>query len=294
MLKKIHAKQGSSKVIPCGSSSSTEEQPDTNLVAKNTAMIDELQKKVYVLQTRSANLQKLLQVIDKNGNTIKPQVLLKNLKKTEISLKKLLSTTKSFESKLKELTKSISNTTAIQESGPTKCVGRAVSNTTTNLPSGTQEHLITVGPAPAPSSPKVVRFNLPTENVRAESPYSENEIGLPLRPSSALRRFLLAPSASTSSKSERRMNELRRIKRETHKSMFGERPRTAHHSRIRSVTRNIQEYLPYNCDHEDEVPVPRSHPGNEGMRRFELAQNAMSQTTSHCENNELNDCTVYI
>ncbi len=277
-------KQGSSKVIPCGNSStstSTEEQPDTNLVAKKTVMIDELQKKVYMLQTRSANMQKLLKLIE---NTGKPQVLLKNLKKTEINLIKR--ETKSIESKLKELTKELtnsrSNTTAIQESGPTKCVGRAVSNTTTNLPSGTQVQQITVAPTPAPSSAKVVRFNLPTENVRAESCHSENEIGLPLRPSSALRRFLLAPSAN----SERRM---RRIERDTHKSMFGERPRTAHHSRIRSVTRNIQEYLPYECEHQDEVPVPRSHPG---MRRFELAQNAMSRATRHCENNKLNDCTV--
>ncbi len=253
-------KQGISKVILCGNSStstSTEEQPDTNIVAKKTVMIDELQKKVYVLQTRSANLQELLQLIENNGKNVKPQVLLKNLKKTEISLIKLLSATKSFESKLEELTK---HTTAIQESGPTKFVGRAVSNTTTNLASG-------VGPAP--SSAKVVRFNLPPENVRAEFHHLDNEIGFPLCPSSALRRILLAQSSSTSSSY---LNKLRRIERETHnKSMFGERPQTAHHSRIRSVTRNIQEYLPYDCDHEDEVPVSRSHPGNEGMRRFELA-----------------------
>ena len=285
-------KHGSWKVVTCGSSStstSTKEQPDTNIVAT----IDELQKKIDVLQqTKSANLQKLLQLIEQNKKDVKPQVLLKNMKETKISLRKLLSENESFESKLKELTRSCSKTTAIEESGPTKFDGRAVSNTTTNLPSSSQVHLNTV--APAPSSAKVVRFNpLPTENVRAQSCHPDNEIGLPLRHSSALRRFLLAPSASTSSRSERRLNEMRRVERESHEPMFGKRPRAAHHSRIRSVTQNIQEYLPYECEHldsdsEDESSVSRryvrQHPGNEGMRKFELTQCAAPQTTRHCEN----------
>ncbi len=130
------------------------------------ATIDDLQKKIDVLQqTKSANLQKLLQLIEQNKKDVKPQVLLKNLKETKISLRKLLSEN---ESKLMELTTSCSSskTTAIEESGPTKFDGRAVSNTTTNLSSGSQVHLNTV--APAPLSAKVVRFNpLPTENVRA-------------------------------------------------------------------------------------------------------------------------------
>ena len=285
-------KQESWKVITCGSSStstSTKEQPDTNLVAT----IDELQKKIDVLQqTKSANLQKLLQLIEQNKKDVKPQVLLKNLKETRTSLRKLLSENESFESKLKELTTSCSKTTAIEESSPTKFDGRAVSNTTTNLPSSSQVHLNTV--APAPSSEKVVRFNpLPTENVRAQSCHPDNEIGLPLRHSSALRRFLLAPSASTSSRSERRLNEMRRVERESHEPTFGKRPRAAHHSRIRSVTQNIQEYLPYECEHldsdsEEESSVSRKyirqHPGNEGMRKFELTQCAAPQTTRHREN----------
>ena len=129
-------------------------------------------------------------------------------------------------------------------------------------------HLNTV--APAPSSEKVVRFNsLPTENVRAQSCHPDNEIGLP--PSLNTNR---ASSSDDLPEAWQLLGQLLR-----------------HSSALRRALRRFPRIRSVFCldsDSEDESSVSRKyvrqHPGNEGMRKFELTQCAAPQTTRHCEN----------
>ncbi|XP_064397093.1 uncharacterized protein LOC135343970 isoform X2 [Halichondria panicea] len=123
---------------------------------------------------------------------------------------------------------------------------------------------------PEPSSRKTDLGPEPrSQNVRAQSCHPDNEIGLP--PSLNTNR---ASSSDDLPEAWQLLGQLLR-----------------HSSALRRALRRFPRIRSVFCldsDSEDESSVSRKyvrqHPGNEGMRKFELTQCAAPQTTRHCEN----------
>ena len=266
LLSRLDKKMGSSSKV----STSLE-----NLMAKEYAKIAELHRRIReVEQKRNAKQQEIYELKKKECKDRKPEVkkVTKSLRSKERKLKKLKNEVETVEDKIKQLTGEHSTPAAIKESGQAKTDNRAVSDTNTAIASGAPgPSRITVTPGP-----RVINVRpLPTQS----------EPLLPPRPSTAVRRFLLPPDTTTITPRERMVREMLKVEQRAQEELL-QRPRAAHPFRIRSLTENVQEFLPYDLEHfdsdsDDEEPMRVNEDvGAQGMRRFQQQQNTSSQIST--------------
>ena len=238
-----------------------------NVKAKEHSKVAELHRRISEMEQKRNAKQKELSVLTQQGHEdSKPQIkkLKKSLRATDRKLRKLSDEVQALENNLQQLSSRCTMPTHISESVQTKSDNRAVSDTNTTQTSITTR-IINVVPGPQ------------TTSISFEA--QQCTTVLPSRPSTAVRMFLLPPDKTTVTPRERMVSEMMKVEQKAQEAMF-ERPRAAHPARVRSLTENVQEFLPYDLEHfesdsEDEEPARViKGVGEEGMRRFEQLQNA--------------------
>ena len=237
-----------------------------NVKANEHSKVAELHRRISEMeQKRNAKQNEISELTKQGHEESKLQVkkLKKSLRATDRKLRKLSSEVQALEKNLQQLSSRCTTPTHISESAQTKSDCRAVSNTNTTLTVTPQ--VINVLPGPQTTS---ISFEA-QQHATVLSP----------RPSTAVRMFLLPPDKTTVTPREQMVRRMMNVEQKAQEAML-ERPRAAHPTRVRSLTENVQEFLPYDLEHfdsdsEDEEPAGVAKGvGEEGMRRFEQLQNA--------------------
>ena len=272
-------------------------------IANEHAKIAELHKCISDMEKKRSEKQQrvsqLMTRMESKGSDWKFEIkkLVKSLKRTEDRMSEIRAEILVREDKIKLLTTKQANTQAMPtESGSVinreeqeSSEGQARRNLST-LSTTENEHNSSESDSSEDGQLHTVTVTrCPKSKVFKPDTSATHTRMFPPRPSTAVRRFSFTPDMTAINYERGRLvREMKKVEEYTREQIF-QRPLGAHHSRVRSVRENVQEFLPYelercDSDTDDETDTAQrratrrvASPGAEGMRKFEESQRSKTR-----------------